>query len=371
MKFAVIGCGYWGPNLVRNFSMLRDCDGLTCCDADAGRLHRMKKLYPNVSTTTRLEDVLEDVDVDAVTIATPVSTHYSIARRCLEAGKHVLVEKPMASTSAECIQLVHLARRKGLVLMVGHTFEYSVAINKIKEIIDSGELGDIHYLSFQRLNLGPYRSDVNVVWDLAAHDVSILQYLLDSAPLGVNAQGQAFLKKGNEDVATTTLRFASGVVAFINDSWLDPHKVRRGTVVGSRKMLVYDDISTQEKIKIFDKGIDPPAQYNTFGEFHFSYRYGDILTPKIDDQEPLQVQCNHFVECIRDNCAPRSDGWSGTRVVSVLEAITESMKQQGAYVAVAYPDQYATVDVSPKRISGPNSGASRETARDKTAAEAS
>jgi predicted dehydrogenase len=191
-------------------------------------------------------------------------------------------------------------------------------------------------LSFQRLNLGPYRSDVNVVWDLAPHDISILQFLLDQAPKGVNAQAQAFLKKDNEDVATAVLHFEDGVVAFINDSWLDPHKVRRGTVVGSRKMLVYDDTSMQEKIKIFDKGIDAPAQYSTFGEFHFAYRYGDIHTPRIDEREPLQVECQHFLDCIRGNSAVRSDGWSGARVVQVLEAITESIRQNGSYVPITY-----------------------------------
>jgi predicted dehydrogenase len=336
MKIAVIGCGYWGPNLVRNFSVLPDCDGVVCFDTDENKLVRVKRTYQGVVTTTRLDDVLEDPEIKAVAIATPVVTHFELASRCLLSGKHVLVEKPMAASSRECLELAQLAGHANLTLMVGHTFEYSVVVNKMKEIIASGELGEILYLNFQRLNLGPYRSDVNVVWDLAAHDVSILQFLLDQAPKGVNAQAQAFLKKDNEDVATATLHFADGVVAFINDSWLDPHKVRRGTVVGSRKMLVYDDTSMQEKIKIFDKGIDAPAQYSTFGEFHFSYRYGDIYTPRIDEQEPLRVECQHFLDCIRGDSAVRSDGWSGTRVVRVLEAITKSIRQNGGYVPITY-----------------------------------
>lgn len=335
MKTAVIGCGYWGPNLVRNFNMLSDCTGVVCCDTDVDKLVRIKRTYPGVVTTTRTEDVLGDPGIQAVAIATPVRTHFELTRQCLQSNKHVLVEKPMAASSRECVELIQLAQDANLTLMVGHTFEYSVVVNKMKEIVESGELGDILYLSFQRLNLGPYRSDVNVVWDLAAHDVSILQFLLGQAPRGVNAQAQAFLKKDNEDVATATLHFANDVVAFINDSWLDPHKVRRGTVVGSRKMLVYDDTSMQEKIKIFDKGIDAPAQYDTFGEFHFAYRYGDIHTPRIDEKEPLQVECQHFVDCIKGNSAVRSDGWSGTRVVRVLEAITESIRQNGEYVPIA------------------------------------
>lgn len=336
MKIAVIGCGYWGPNLVRNFNTLPDCDGVVCVDTDIDKLERIKRTYPGVATTTCLDDVLQNPDIEAVAIATPVATHFELASRCLRKGKSVLVEKPMAATSLECVELIKLAHDANLTLMVGHTFEYSVVVNKMKEIITSGELGEIFYLSFQRLNLGPYRSDVNVVWDLAAHDISILQFLLDQAPKGVNAQARAFLKRDNEDVATAALHFDNGVVAFINDSWLDPHKVRRGTVVGSRKMLVYDDTSMQEKIKIFDKGIDAPAQYSTFGEFHFAYRYGDIQTPRIDEREPLQVECQHFLDCVRGLSDLRSDGWSGARVVQVLEAITESIGQNGGYVPITY-----------------------------------
>jgi predicted dehydrogenase len=299
-----------------------------------------------------VEDVLEDSDIEAVAVATPVGTHFELTRQCLQSGKHVLVEKPMAASSSECVQLIQLAHDANLVLMVGHTFEYSVVVNKMKEIVESGDLGEILYLNFQRLNLGPYRSDVNVVWDLAAHDVSILQFLLGQAPKGVNAQAQAFLKKGNEDVAIATLHFENGIVAFINDSWLDPHKVRRGTVVGSRKMLVYDDTSMQEKIKIFDKGIDPPAQYSTFGEFHFAYRYGDIFTPRIDEKEPLQVECQHFVDCVRGNSAVRSDGWSGTRVVRVLEAMTESIRQNGEYVPITYQHELEYVAGMPDTVRG-------------------
>ena len=263
-----------------------------------------------------------------------VVTHYEIASRCLKAGKHVLVEKPLAASSHECRSLVEIAERGNSLLMVAHTFEYSVALNKAKEILESGELGIIHYISIQRLNLGPYRPDVNVLWDLAAHDVSILLFLLDGQPTGVNAQAQAFLRSGHADVATAMVHFDNGSVAFLHDSWLDPHKVRRVTVVGSKKMLVYDDVSMNEKIKIFDKGIDAPSDYDTYGEFPFSYRYGDINSPRLEEREPLKVQCEHFLDCIQTGSAPRSDGISGTRVVEVLEAMTESVRQKGGFVSL-------------------------------------
>ena len=336
MKIAVVGCGYWGPNWVRNFTSLLERGEIVCCDTDTAMLARIKSLYPHVATTTRIDDVVNDPDIHAVTIATPVTTHFELVKQCLLARKHVLVEKPMASSSAECVELTRLAEAVDRTLMVGHTFEYSVAVNRAKEIIASGELGDIMYLSFQRLNLGPYRSDVNVVWDLAAHDISILLYFLDALPVGVNAQGQAFLMKDNEDVITATLRFGNGVVAFISDSWLNPHKVRQATVVGTRKMLVYDDVSVHEKIKIFDKGIDTPSQYDTFADFHFSYRYGDIYTPRIEEQEPLKLECMHFLDCIRNGQTPRSDGASATRVVRILEAISQSISQRGQFVPISY-----------------------------------
>lgn len=343
MNVAVVGCGYWGPNLVRNFVSMDGCDRVVCCDTDAARLDRIRRLHPHVATTTDLADVIGDPAIDAVVIATPVVTHFDIARRALQAGKHVLVEKPLAASSAECRILVETAETTRSILMVAHTFEYSVALNKAKEIIDSGDLGNIHYVSIQRLNLGPYRSDVNVLWDLAAHDVSILLYLLEGRPTGVNAQAQAFLRTGHADVASGMVHFDNGAVAFLHDSWLDPHKVRTVTVVGSRKMLVYDDVSMNEKIKIFDKGIDAPAEHDTYADFHFSYRYGDIQSPRIEDKEPLRVQCEHFLDCIERGSVPRSDGRSGARVVEVLEAMTESVRQRGGFVALPpdaalYPD---------------------------------
>ena len=334
LSIAVVGCGYWGPNLVRNLNSLNACEKVICCDTDPDRLVSIQALYPNVELATEIEQILANDEIQAVVVATPIATHYELARRSLLAGKHVLVEKPLAMSSAECEELTRIARQVNRVLMVGHTFEYSVAIHKAKEIIDSGELGQVLYFNFSRLNLGPYRPDVNVVWDLAAHDVSILLYLLRVEPSGVCGHGQDFLQPGIEDVATAFLYFDNGTVALMNHSWLDPYKVRRMTVVGTRKMLVYDDVSQLEKIKIFDKGIDAPVEHDTFGEFHFAYRYGDIHSPRIEEEEPLKLECQEFIRSILNGSAPRSDGESGTRVVRVLEAMTESMRRRGTYVAI-------------------------------------
>jgi predicted dehydrogenase len=313
---------------------LPECKRLICFDTDPARLAEIKRRHPDVELASSLDEVLNNDEIDAVVAATPIGNHYELTKKSLLAGKHVLVEKPMAMSSADCKDLIAISRRVGRVLMVGHTFEYSVAVNKAKEIIDSGELGKILYFNFSRLNLGPYRPDVNVVWDLAAHDVSILLYLLQKEPAGVCGHGQAFLKPDIEDVASSFLYFEDGTVALLNDSWLDPYKVRRMTVVGTRKMLVYDDVSQLEKIKVFDKGIDAPASYDTFGEFHFAYRYGDIYTPRLEEQEPLKLECQEFVRAILEGTVPRSDGESGRRVVRILEAISESMRQRGVYVAV-------------------------------------
>ncbi|MEJ5377798.1 MAG: Gfo/Idh/MocA family oxidoreductase [bacterium] len=336
MKVGVIGCGYWGPNLIRNFLQLPDVKGVSCCDTDETKLARVGRLFPTVELTTRVEDLLEDPKIEAVAVATPVHTHHVLGEMILKRGKHLMVEKPMANSSRKCLELIELASDMNRLIMVGHTFEYTAAVNKIKEIIASGELGEILYVSSTRVNLGLFQQDINVVWDLAPHDISIINYVLDKSPLGVNAQGTSHYKKGIEDVATVTLNYDNGVIAFVHVSWLDPNKIRRTTFVGSKKMLVYDDISTQEKIKIYDKGVDAPPYYETFGEFHFAYRYGDIFSPRIEDYEPLKVELQHFVDCIKYNKIPRSDGFSGLKVVSVLEAAQRSIKAQGRFMPVLY-----------------------------------
>jgi len=334
MKLAVIGCGYWGPNLVRNFVQSNKVKELICCDPDQKRLTRMKNLYPSVAITPNYEDLLDMNDLNAVAIATPIQFHYPIAKEFLSRGKHVYVEKPFTHSYESALELVNLAEEKKSKLMVGHTFEYTAAVNKIKELVDSGELGKILYISSTRLNLGLFQQDINVVWDLAPHDISIILYIMGEIPESVNCQGKAHFKPGIEDVAVTTLNFKSGLVAFIQSSWLDPNKIRKTTIVGSRKMLVYDDIESQEKIKIFDKGVEVPPYYDTFAEFQLSYRYGDIYSPRIEDYEPLKKLSEHFLDCIRDGKIPHTDGQNGLRVVSILEAASKSIKQGGKAVSV-------------------------------------
>jgi len=334
MKIAVIGCGYWGPNLVRNFVQSNRVRELICCDLDQKRVDRMKNLYPSVKVLLDYKELLKMPDLDAVAIATPVKTHHPIAKEFLDQGKHVFIEKPMTHSYDAALELVKLAEEKQKVLMVGHTFEYTAAVSKIREIVENGELGKVLYISCIRVNLGLFQPDINVVWDLAPHDISIVTYILEEPPVSVNSQGKAHFKPGIEDVATTTLNFKNGVIAFIHNSWLDPNKIRRTTVVGSRRMLVYDDIEPQEKIKIFDKGVEIPPYYDTYAEFHFSYRYGDIHSPRIDDYEPLKKECEHFLTCIEKGMCPLSDGYSGLRVVSILEAADKSLKLNGRAVPI-------------------------------------
>jgi len=336
MKVGVIGCGYWGPNLIRNFLQLPDVTAVACCDMDQAKLARVGRLFPTVELTTHVEDLLQDQRIEAIAVATPVHTHHVLGEMVLRHGKHLMVEKPMATSSKRCLELIELASEVDRLIMVGHTFEYTAAVNKIKEIVASGDLGEILYVSSTRVNLGLFQQDINVVWDLAPHDISIINYVLDKSPLGVNAQGTSHYKKGIEDVATVTLNYDNGMIAFVHVSWLDPNKIRKTTFVGTKKMLVYDDISTQEKIKIYDKGVEAPPYYETFGEFHFAYRYGDIFSPRIEDYEPLKVELQHFVDCIKHSKIPRSDGFSGLKVVSILEAAQRSIKSQGRFMPVVY-----------------------------------
>ncbi len=334
VNVAVIGCGYWGPNLVRNFNNIPDFEMKLCCDLDHNKLKRVESICRNIELTSDINDVLNDKSIDAVAIATPVYTHKEVAKQCLQHNKHVFIEKPMASSSKECLELIALAEQKNKTLMVGHTFEYTAAVNKIKEIIDSGELGELYYINCVRANLGLFQPDINVIWDLAPHDLSILMYILGDAPISVNAQGQGHLRKDIAEVATLSISFPNHIMAFLHESWLHPDKVRRTTIVGSKKMLVYDDISQNEKIRIFDKGVEAPPYYDSYAAFHFSYRYGDILIPKINDYEPLREECEHFLDCIRTGNAPSSDGYSGLRVVKVMEAADESIANHGAKVNI-------------------------------------
>jgi len=338
LSVAVIGCGYWGPNFIRNFTQFPGVRMKVAVDLNKERLRHMAQLYPSVRTTTSLDEVLADPEIDAAIVATPVSTHHPIAKRLLEAGKHVLVEKPMAASIPEAEDLKRTAEERGLVLMTGHTFLFTAAVNKMKDLISSGELGHIYYISTTRVNLGLFQEDINVVWDLAPHDVSILNYILGTEPDSVSATGQSYIQAGIEDVAFVHLRYPGEIVAHIHVSWLNPDKIRRTTVVGSKKMLVFDDVSMQEKIRVYDKGVTVQPHYDTFGEFQLSYRFGDIYTPRLDDSEPLKNECQHFIQCIQKREVPRSNGEAGLSVVRVMERACESIKQSGTVLPLHVGD---------------------------------
>ncbi len=297
----------------------------------------MKNLYPSIVTTTNYKDIVEDPEIDAIVVATPVSSHFEISHAALDAGKHVFAEKPLTRTVEEGLKLVTKAEEKKLTLMVGHTFVFTAAVNKIKELIESGELGEIYYISTSRVNLGIFQEDINVIWDLAPHDVSIMNYVLGSRPESVSAVGHSYIRPEIEDVAFVTMKYPGNKLANIHVSWLNPSKIRKTTVVGSKKMLVYDDVSSLEKIRIYDKGVTVQPHYDTFGEFQLSYRYGDISIPKLDDAEPLKIECQHFVDCIEQGITSRSSGVDGLDVLLVLDSADRSVRQNGAEVKIEYP----------------------------------
>jgi predicted dehydrogenase len=339
-KVGVVGCGYWGPNLIRNLRQSPECQLKIVCDLSPKRLGHMQRLYPDVATTNRFEDLLNGADLDAVVIATPVRFHYEMARACLSAGKHVFIEKPMARTEAEAEELVAFAEHQRLVLMVGHTFLFSPAVRRMKEIIDAGDIGEVQYVSARRLNLGLFQKDINVAWDLAPHDISIVLHLLDELPVSVSCQGSSHVTRGIEDVTMMYLTFPKNRCAFIHNSWLDPKKVRQMTVVGSQRMIVYDDTEPLEKLKIYDARVEVPPHYDTFAEFTYSYHYGDAYVPYIKQDEPLKLECQHFLECIREQGTPITGGRLGLDVVRILEAAGESLRQQGSSVAIGAVTQW-------------------------------
>ena len=325
LNIGIIGYGYWGPNLTRNFFEIPMSDLVAIADMKDDRLQRAKSIYPNVLTTNEYTEFF-NMDLDAAIISTPPATHYPIAKDCLEHGLHVLIEKPMTLKSEHAQELIELAASKGLILMVGHTFEYNSAVMALKEYVDSGEIGEILYLDAARLNLGLFQRDSNVLWDLAPHDISILLYLLGEKPISVSAQGMPCIFDGIYDVAYMNLIFPNRIPAYIHVSWLDPCKVRRVTVVGSKKMIVYNDLENEQKLKIYDKGVETPAYTNGgFNEFQCNYRSGDIVIPRIKMAEPLRKECQHFLDSIANNEQPRSNGESGLSVIKILEAAQRSM----------------------------------------------
>lgn len=334
--FAVVGYGYWGPNLVRNISETTRAELVSVCDRDAGRLESVRGRYPAVKTTTDFEEVLADPKVDAIAIATPVSSHFRLAMQALMAGKHVFVEKPMAATAEEASRMVDEALRRRLVLAVDHTFVHTGAVRKMRELVESG-LGDMYYYDSVRVNLGLFQHDVSVIWDLAVHDLSILDYVLPEKPVAVSAIGMSHLMGEPENIAYLTLFFESKMIAHIHVNWLAPVKVRRTLVGGSSKMIVYDDLEPSEKIKIYDKGVTMNGETHAgYGErvhqMLVGYRSGDMYAPRLDMTEALKHELNEFIDCIEQNERPVADGFAGLRVVRILEAATSSLAQRGRVI---------------------------------------
>jgi predicted dehydrogenase len=332
LAVAIAGCGYWGPNLARNFEADPRARVRALCDLEPRRLARMKDLHPSATLFTDFAEMLESPGLDSVVVATPVKSHFALAKAALLAGKHVLVEKPMASTSEECVELIDLAAARGLVLMVGHTYLYSSPVRKIAAIIAEGGIGELKYINCQRLNLGLFQSDINVAWDLAPHDLSIILHVMGEAPRFVNCQGNAHITPGIEDVTNLSLTFARQRFATIQSSWLEPRKVRQMTFVGTSKMIVYDDLQPLEKIRIHDVRVDCPPHYENFAEFQYSYHYGDCYLPRVEQREPLKVMCGHFIDCIQNGARPLSCGERGLEMVGILEASSESLRARGAPV---------------------------------------
>lgn len=335
LNLGVVGCGYWGPNLIRNFASLDGVNLKTICDADPSRLSHMRSRFPTAETETEFDRLVNDPSIDAVAVATPVRFHYPMAKALLEAGKHVFIEKPMASSSAECEELVNLAESRDLTLMIGHTFLYSAPIRWISDAVASGQLGELLYVSSRRLSLGLFQKDINVAWDLAPHDISIILRIFGGAPERVNCQGNAHITPGIEDITNMSMSFGSGGFALIQSSWLDPRKVREMTIVGREKMIVYNDVEPLEKIRVYDSKVERPPHYDSFAEFQYAYHYGDCYIPRLDLVEPLKVECQHFVDCIGSGETPISDGRQGWELVRILEAASESMKQNGAGIEIS------------------------------------
>ncbi len=334
IQIGVIGCGQWGPNHIRNFTNLEDSRVAACSDLDSVRLTAMSKLVKGIETTRNYRDILHNPRIDAVVISTPAALHYKIAKESLLAGKDVLCEKPLCTKVSDAIKLTELAKKLKRVLMVGHVFVFNPGIRKLKELIQKKKCGRVYYLHSERTNLGPFRRDVNAVWDLACHDVYIFNYLLNSFPIEVTARGGKYLQSKIEDVAFISMTYPSGVLVNIHVSWLDPKKIRQITVVGNKSMITWDDLDNVGPIKIYDSQVVHKYYYETFGEFALLAREGDITIPKIALQEPLKIQDSHFLECVQKRKQPAADGVAGIQTVKVLTAIQKSLAKRGNPVRV-------------------------------------
>jgi len=324
----VVGLGYWGPNLARNFDRLPDAEVTWLCDASDEALERWDRAFPSARTTRRLDDLLDDDSLDAVALATPVPTHAELGRRVLSARKHCFVEKPLARSEKEAEDVIEHARAAGRVLMVGHLLEYHPGVERLAELVRSGELGGLRYIYSNRLNLGKHRQDENALWSLGAHDLSVILMLAGEEPYEWTAMGESYVKPGVEDVVFALMRFHSGLIAHMHLSWLDPHKERRFTVVGSKRMATFDDMELERKLTVYDKGFD--EDYSSYGEY--IARSGDVFSPRVSNEEPLRLECRHFLDCIRDGTEPRTGAESGLRVVRVLAALQRELTKT-SYVA--------------------------------------
>lgn len=331
-KLAIVGCGYWGINYVRVFGELPDVQVSWVCDQDGARLELAGRRAPHAAITRDLHDVLADPEVSSVIVATSSATHFEISREVLRSGKNLLVEKPLTLVSEEARELVELAERSRLVLMVGHTFLYNAAVQKMKSLLTSDDFGEIYYLHATRTHLGLIRKDVNAIWDLAPHDISIFNYLVGKEPVWVSAVGSRLLQNNREDVGFATIVYPGGILGNVHVSWIDSNKVREVVVVGSKKRIVFNDIDALEKVRIFDKGVAISGEVDSFGEFQLQLRDGDIISPKIEANEPLKVQCQHFLDCVKSGATPISDGRNGLAVVRTMVAIEKSLRQHGAPV---------------------------------------
>jgi len=334
IRVGVIGYGYWGPNLVRNFMEAPGADVAAVCDTRDDRLLLARKRYPAMKTLNDSHDLICDTAIDAVVIATPVSSHFELAMQTLEAGKHVLVEKPLAADSTSARRLIEEAERRRLVLMVDHTFVYTDAVRKIRELIANNALGEIYYYDAVRVNLGLFQHDVNVIWDLAIHDLSIMDYVLPSKPIAVSATGISHIPGQPENVAYISLFFPSTQIAHVHVNWLTPVKVRHTLIGGSDKMILYDDLEPSEKIKVYDKGITVSSGSEAVYKMLVSYRSGDMWAPRLDNTEALQTEVQHFIECVEGDIKPETDGWAGLRMVQLIEAAESSLRARGQLIEI-------------------------------------
>lgn len=332
-KIGIIGVGYWGPNLVRNFDSIQDCEIVSICDLNEDNIKNITGRYPYVKSYSDVSEMFANEELDGVVIATPTATHHGLAKQALEAGLHVFVEKPLTVTSEESLELIEIANQRNLVVFVGHIFLHSAPVMKLRELIASGELGEINYISCRRLNLGPVRSDVSSLYDLATHDISIVLHLLGQQPDTVSCQGIDHIKEEVHDVVNLTMKFPNNKMGMVHCSWLDPRKERVITVVGDKKMAVYDDLG-EEKIRVYDKGVNRHSKSGEFADFQLSYRHGDMYSPWIKQQEPLKSECSEFVRCIVEGDTPRTDGNNGLEVVEVLEAANESLMSGGTPIQI-------------------------------------